>query len=71
MKTIGKKEIVNVESEKPKIVAVEEAESHKTVVAPKERNINLQLHLEKTDRDSGGARNLFLGGPYINFFVCV
>ena len=61
MKTIGKKEIVNVESEKPKIVAVEEAESHKTVVAPKERNIDLQLHLEKTDRDSDGARNLFLG----------
>ena len=43
MKTIGKKEIVNVESEKPKIVAVEEAESHKPVVAPKERNIDLQL----------------------------
>ena len=55
VKTIGKEETVNVESEKPKIVAVEEAESHKPVVAPKERNIDLQLDLEKTDRDSGNA----------------
>nr|POF27326.1 udp-glycosyltransferase 73c6 [Quercus suber] len=55
VKAIGKEETVNVESEKPKIVAVEEAESHKPVVAPKERNIDLQLDLEKTDRDSGTA----------------
>ena len=55
VKTIGKEETVNVESEKPKIVAVEEAESHKPVVAAKERNIDLQLDLEKTDRDSGTA----------------
>ena len=55
VKTIGKEETVNVESEKPKIVAVEEAESHKPVVARKERNINLPLDLEKTDRDSGTA----------------
>ena len=55
MKTIGKEETVNVESEKSKIVAVEEAESRKPVVAPKERNIDLQLDLEKTDRDSGNA----------------
>ncbi|KAK9985660.1 hypothetical protein SO802_030611 [Lithocarpus litseifolius] len=55
VKTIGKEETVNVESEKPKIVAVEEAESHKSVVAPKERNIDLQLDLEKTDRDQIAA----------------
>ena len=55
VKTIGKEETVNVESEKSKIVAVEEAESHKPVVAAKERNIDLQLDLEKTDRDSGTA----------------
>jgi hypothetical protein len=51
----NKEEIVNVESEKAKIIAVDEAESHKPVVTTKERNIDLQLDLEKTDRDSGTA----------------
>lgn len=45
---IGKEETANVETEKAK-TTVEESESNK----PKERNIDLQLDLEKTDRDSG------------------
>ena len=45
---IDKEETTNVETEKAK-TTVEEAESKK----PKERNIDLQLDLEKTDRDSG------------------
>lgn len=50
----GKEEHANVETEKCK-AAVEEAEFKKPIVGSKERNIDLQLDLEKTDRDSGTA----------------
>jgi hypothetical protein len=42
---------VNVENEKAKFLAVEEAQSQTPVVACKERNIDPQVDLEKTDRD--------------------
>lgn len=55
----GKEEPANLEAEKSKKAAsaavVEEAEFKKPVVGGKERNIDLQLDLEKTDRDSGNA----------------
>jgi hypothetical protein len=54
MKTC-KEEVVNVENEKAKSLAAEEAQSQTPVVARKERNIDLQVDLEKTDRDSGTA----------------
>ncbi|KAG2727518.1 hypothetical protein I3760_01G160600 [Carya illinoinensis] len=49
---IGKVEAVNVENERTK-TAAEETESQKPVLAHMERNIDLQLDLEKADRDSG------------------
>ncbi|GLT53181.1 hypothetical protein SLA2020_264700 [Shorea laevis] len=52
---ICKEEAVNVENEKAKSLAAEEAQSQTLVVARKERNIDLQVDLEKTDRDSGTA----------------
>ncbi|KAG6726730.1 hypothetical protein I3843_02G082900 [Carya illinoinensis] len=51
---VGKDEAVNVENERAKTVAAEETESQKPVVGH-ERIIDLQLDLEKTDRDSGTA----------------
>lgn len=50
---IGKVEAVNVENERTKTVAVEETQSQKPVLVHKERNIDLQHDLEKTDKDSG------------------
>ncbi|XP_059434987.1 protein TIME FOR COFFEE isoform X2 [Corylus avellana] len=50
---ICKEEAVNLENEKAKSLAAEEAQSQTPVVARKERNIDLQVDLEKTDRDSG------------------
>lgn len=52
---ICKEEAVNLENEKAKSLAAEEAQSQTPVVARKERNIDLQVDLEKTDRDSGTA----------------
>lgn len=52
---ICKEEAVNVENEKAKSLAAEEAQSQTPVVASKARNIDLQVDLEKTDRDSGTA----------------
>lgn len=52
---IFKEEAVNVENEKAKSLAAEEAQSQTPVVVRKERNIDLQVDLEKTDRDSGTA----------------
>ncbi|KAK9933364.1 hypothetical protein M0R45_020563 [Rubus argutus] len=54
----GKEEPANVETDKSNkaaAVVVEETEVKKPVVGSKERNIDLQLDLEKTDRDSGNA----------------
>lgn len=51
----SKEEAVNVVKEKAKTVAAEETDSQKPAVVHKDRNIDLQLDLEKTDRDSGTA----------------
>jgi hypothetical protein len=42
---------VNVENEKAKSLAAEEAQLQTPVVARKERNIDLQVDLEKTNKD--------------------
>jgi hypothetical protein len=41
---------VNVENKKAKSLVAKEAQSQTPVVARKERNIDLQVDLEKTDR---------------------
>lgn len=54
----GKEDPANVKTDKSNKAAaavVEETEFKKPVVGSKERNIDLQLDLEKTDRDSGNA----------------
>ncbi|KAJ8766392.1 hypothetical protein K2173_022451 [Erythroxylum novogranatense] len=44
---------VELDEKKAKVIATEEVESQKPIVNNKERNIDLQLDLEKSDRDSG------------------
>ena len=51
----GKDEVMNAETEEKKAKSlVDEAEPHKLIVN-KERNIDLQLDLEKHDRDTGNG----------------
>lgn len=53
---IGKDEAMNAEPEEKKAKSiVEEAEPHKSTIMKKERIIDLQLDLEKHDRDNGNG----------------
>lgn len=62
---IGREETANLEPEKVKAInntitttTVEDAESKKQPTIGKERNIDLQLDLEKTDRDATAGNKL-------------